>query len=88
MIAETKKAQTAAKKAEDAKPQARGAGRAAALRTYYTANVTDYKAFARHLWVEHPEVFEPVLDEVASKMASAGSRELPGVSIVEDRRVA
>jgi hypothetical protein len=88
LLAEAKKAEADAKKAENAKPQAKGAGRAASLRTYYVATVTDYKAFARHLWVEHPEVFEPFLDEIASKMASAGSRELPGVSIAEDRRVA
>jgi hypothetical protein len=88
LVAEAKQAEAAAKKAENAKPQAKGAGRAASLRTYYTANVTDYKAFARYLWVEHPDVLEPFLDELASKMASAGSRELPGVSIVEDRRVA
>lgn len=88
LVAEAKKAEAEAKKAENAKPQAKGAGRAASLRTYYTANVTDYKAFARHLWTQHPETFEPFLDDIASKMASAGSRELPGVSIVEDRRVA
>jgi len=49
LVAEAKKAEAEAKKAENAKPQAKGAGRAASLRTYYTANVTDYKAFARHL---------------------------------------
>jgi hypothetical protein len=88
LVAEAKKADAEAKKAEAAKPQAKGAGRAASLRTYYTATVTDYEAFARHLWTTHPETFEPFLDDIASRMASAGSRELPGVSIVEDRRVA
>ena len=88
LLAEAKKAEADAKKAENAKPQAKGVGRAASLRTYYVATVTDYKAFARHLWTTHPEVFEPFLDEIAARMASAGSRDLPGVSIVEDRRVA
>lgn len=88
LIAEAKAAEVAATKAENAKAQAKGVGRAASLRTYYVANVTNYKDFARYLWVTHPDVFEPFLDELASKMATAGSRELPGVSIVEDKRVA
>jgi hypothetical protein len=88
LVAEAKKAEAAAAKAENARPLAKGAGRAASLRTYYTATVTDYKAFARHLWTTHPETFEPFLDEIASRMASAGSRELPGVSITEEKRVA
>lgn len=88
LVADAKRADTIAKKAENAKPQAKGTGRAASLRTYWIATVTDYREFARHLWTQHPETFEPFLDDIASKMASAGSRELPGVSIVEDRRVA
>jgi hypothetical protein len=85
---EAEEAARAAAKAEKAKAHAKGVGRAATLRTYYVATVTDYREFARYLWKNYPETFEPFLDELASKMASAGSRSLPGVEITEDRRVA
>jgi hypothetical protein len=88
LLADAKRAEAAAKKAENATPQAKGAGRAASLRTYYVASVTDYREFARHLWVNHPDVFEPFLDDIAAKMAAAGSRDLPGVSFNEEKRVA
>lgn len=82
------KAEADAKKADNARPQAKGLGRAAALRTYYTAEVENYREFARFVWTNHMDDFQPMLDELARRYVAAGKHTLPGVTVHEDKRVA
>jgi len=82
------RAETAASRAEKDRAQAKGAGRAASLRTYQVAEVTDMRAFARFVWTDHFDLLDEFLRDVAQKMVGAGSRNLPGVDLREERRVA
>ncbi len=88
LLAEAKHAEAAATKAEKAKAQAKGIGRAASLRTYYTAEIIDARAFASFVWTEHRDEMRAFLDTLAKRLVDAGKHELPGVTVHEDRRVA
>jgi DNA repair exonuclease SbcCD ATPase subunit len=88
LLADAAIAEAQAKKAEKARPVAKGEGRAAGLRTYYRPEITDYRAFASYVWTNHMGDLSPMLDELAKRYVDAGKRALPGVVIHEDKRVA
>lgn len=86
-IREAEKALKEAEKASKAKANVTGgAGKAIGLRTVYTAEVTDYTAAARHLWVTNTEEFKALVDKLAQQHVNAGKRELPGVTVKEERK--
>jgi hypothetical protein len=88
LLIEAAKAEAQAKKAEAAKPQAKGVGRAASLRTYYVPEITDYREFARFVWQNGMDDLKPALDEIARQYVAAGRRAIPGVTVHEEKRVA
>lgn len=88
LLQDAQRAETAANRAEKDRAQAKGSGRAASLRTHYVAEVTDMRAFARFVWTDHFDLLDEFLRDVAQKMAGAGARNLPGVELREERRVA
>ena len=75
----------AAERAENAKANVRGDGKAVSLRTSYRPYVTDYTAFSRWAWWARRAEYETMLDELARKQARAT---IPGVEWTEVRSVA
>lgn len=88
LLQDAQRAETAANRAEKDRAQAKGSGRAASLRTYQIAEVTDMTAFARFIWTNHFDVLDEFLRTVAQKKVDAGARNMPGVELREERRVA
>lgn len=87
LVREAKEAETAARQASSAKAAAKGGGRAVTLRDYYTAEVTDYTAFARHAWGAHRSDMQDFLDALAKRIVDAGAHHgIPGVTVHHDRR--
>jgi len=77
-----------AAKAEKAKAHVEGDGRAIGLRSYWVATVTDHAELLR--WVKlhfAPDLRKWLADFAAAKVR-AGAREIPGVVIEQERRVA
>lgn len=85
---EADKAASVAGRAEKARPLAAGEGRATGLRTSWTATVTDYPAMLTWLRKRDPEALRAFLSDYASKAVRGGARDIPGVSIVSERKVA
>lgn len=77
-----------AKRADKWKPHAKGGSRAVGLRTYYTAEVTDAPAFARHVWQHHRTELDAFMAGLAQRLVDHGQRSIPGVIVKEERRVA
>ncbi len=87
LVREAKEADAAARKADNAKASAKGGGRAVTLRDYWTAEVTDYTAFARHAWSAHRSDMEAFLDALAKQIVDAGVHHgTPGVTVHHSRR--
>jgi len=88
LVLEAKQAEQNARAAANAKANAKGEGRAAGLRDRYTAEVTDYTAFARHVWLTHKSDMTAFLDSQASRLVATGIRSgLPGVTVHHERVV-
>lgn len=85
IAAEAKEADIAARRAENAKASAKGAGRAVTLRDKYTPEITDANAFARYIWTTHRAELDQFLAIQAGKLVAAGVREIPGVTIHHER---
>lgn len=85
---EAKQAEADARKAGNAKAAAKGEGRAVTLRDYYSAEVTDFTAFARFIWTDRPDDMRAFLASKATQLVDAGLRDLPGVKVNHDRRPA
>jgi hypothetical protein len=86
LVREAKAAEVDARKAANAKASAKGEGRAVGLRDRYTPEVTDYTAFARHVWTVHRSDMEDFLNIQAAKLVASGARgTLPGVTIHHER---
>ena len=82
-----RKAEIGAQSAENATPKVKNrAGRAIGLRTYYWPVLTDPVAAIRHYWPKHKEEFSEILIRLAQKDANAGVREIPGITITEEKR--
>jgi hypothetical protein len=77
----------AANKAEKAKPQATGGARAVGLRTSWTAEVTDYVAFGRWLWTNHPDEYRKMLDDFAGSFTVVRPA-IPGIIYHQERTAA
>ncbi|UHC16036.1 hypothetical protein LRS73_26755 [Methylobacterium currus] len=83
---EARRAEAAAGRAEKDRAVARGGARAVTLRTTYRAEVTDATAFARWAWVNCRDEIDTALADIASRQVAAGTRNIPGVAIHEDRK--
>jgi hypothetical protein len=76
----------AARKAEAAVNKADRS--ATGLRTYWTAQVTDYGALTAYLKKNRTEEFKAMLDDFVERAKNAGARQIPGVLIKEEKRAA
>lgn len=61
---------------------------ATGLRTYWTATVTDYGALLAYLKQSDKIALKLMLDDYAERQKNAGSRNIPGVAIEQERRAA
>lgn len=86
LVQEAKRAETEARRADSAKAQAKGEGRAVGLRDYYTPEITDATTFARHVWTAHRSDMETFLAGMATKLVASGVRTIPGVTVHHERR--
>lgn len=76
-------------KASKAKASATGgAGRALGLRTRLVAEVTDYTEAGRYMWAAHKSEFHALIADLAQQEVKAGKRNIPGVTVREERTVA
>jgi hypothetical protein len=89
-IEEAKRAEAAAQRAHNDKANAKGAGmaRAVSLRTTWRCTVEDRRAILNHIAKTAPDDLTAFLEEWAAKAVRAGSRELPGVNVYEERAAA
>lgn len=87
MVRDAKAAEADARRAENAKASAKGEGRAVTLRDYYTPEVTDATAFARHVWTVHRSDMTDFLNIMAAKIVASGIHSgIPGVEVKHERR--
>lgn len=85
-VQQARQAEDYARKAAKDKASAKGEGRAVTLRDRYTAEVTDYAEFARHVWANHRSDLFAFLDAQAKKICDAGVHHgTPGVAIHHER---
>lgn len=87
LAAAAKSAEAEARKADKERAHAKGGSRATGLRTYYTAEIADANEFARWVWLNHRAEMEAFLLEMAQRLVRSGQRGMPGVNVIEDRRV-
>ena len=85
-IAAAKRAQAEAVKAEKARPQVQGGARAISLRTYWTAEISDYFEALQHYSANQPEAFEALLMDLARKDLASGKRQIPGFVVKSEQR--
>lgn len=83
---EAKAAERAAAAAAREKGHARGGARAVGLRTHLESEVTDHQAFARYVWEHHQDSLRAFLDGFARELVRSGRRNLPGVTVHEEKR--
>lgn len=88
LVQEAKAAEASVRKVSNEKVGAKGFGRAATLRTYYKAEVTDYHKFASYAWLNCKDEMRVFLDDLAAKLVARGNHDIAGVEVKEDRRVA
>lgn len=88
LAAAAKKAEIAAKVAEKDTAKAKGgAGRATGLRSFYHADITDAREFARYVWVSHKAEMDEFLSTLAKRLVDQNhDRTIPGVTIREERK--
>lgn len=86
LVKESHEADKIARAAANAKASARGEGRAVTLRDVYTPEITDYTAFARYVWLSHPQDMKTFLGGFAASLVASGIREIPGVTVHHERR--
>lgn len=86
LVREAKQAEADARRAGNAKASAKGEGRAVSLRDKYTPEVTDFTAYARHVWTAHRSDMEDFLIAHAAKLVASGARSgIPGVNVKHER---
>lgn len=81
-------AERAANKADKAKAHATGGSRAIGLRSYWVAEITDRRELLAHYMRTRPADLEAWLQDQADKDVRAGIRNIPGVTVKEERRAA
>ena len=88
-FAETARAaDKAAGKVEKQKAHAKGGSRAIGLRTSYRAEITNETAFARFVWQSHRAKLTEFLAGLAQRLVNAKQREIPGVTVHEEKEAA
>ncbi|MCD1645214.1 hypothetical protein [Aurantimonas coralicida] len=80
-----KSADKVANRAAKDRAGAFGGARAASLRTRYRAEITDMREFARFVWVNHLPELEEFLQRIAQQRVDGKSRDIPGVTVVEQK---
>lgn len=63
-----------------------GVGRAVGLRTVYRAEIVDPIEFGRHCWANCRDDYLTFLSGQAKQLVDRGSRALPGVEIIEEKK--
>lgn len=87
LLADAKRADVAANKAEKARPQASGAARATTLRTTYRPELVNPADALRHYVAQRPDAIKACLQHLAEIDVRAGKHQIPGFSIHEERSV-
>jgi hypothetical protein len=87
LVTDAKRATTKANVAARARAQAAGGSRSTTLRTYWTAKIADGVTVARHYWADNRPACEAFFLSLAEADVRAGKRQIPGVTVTEDRRV-
>lgn len=77
-----------AKRAETAKVQVRGEGRAQGLRSFWSATLVDRREALLHYVKTWPPEIITALEILADQDVRAGKRQIPGFDVIEERRVA
>jgi hypothetical protein len=86
LVDEAKKANRTASRIENNTSKVGGAvGRAVSLRTHYAAEVTDANAFTRFIWLNYRADMAEFLGGFAKQLVDAGKRDLPGVTVHEEK---
>lgn len=84
-VDDAKAAKQRATRAAKDKGAAKGGTRAVTLRTIYVPSITDLTAAARHYWTTDRKALEALIFDLVKRDVYAGSREIPGVTITEER---
>lgn len=85
LVKAAKDAEAEARRADNAKAQAKGEGRAVGLRSRYVATLVDPALAARHYWVTRRPEVEAIFLDFAQDEASRGVKKIPGFEITEER---
>lgn len=88
MQKDAKAAAKDAARADKARPQAAGEGKALGLRSYWTHHITDRRELLNWVAKNDPDALTAMLDEYARRAVAGGTRWLPGVEITQEKRVA
>jgi hypothetical protein len=67
---------------------AKGGARAVSLRTRHRAEVTDPGAFAKYVWQHHRAALVEFLATLAQRLVDGKTRDIPGVTIHEEKSAA
>jgi hypothetical protein len=88
LVKDAKRADAAANRAEKDRPAvaSAGAGRAATLRSYWTAEMKDARKALTHYVATNPDAVKAFLQGLADVDVRNGKRSLPGFEVVEDKR--
>lgn len=76
-----------AKRIDNAKVNVAGTNRAASLRTYYSAEITDRRAALNWVAKFRPEELTDALLQIVNSAVKSGARNIDGVNVIETRRV-
>jgi hypothetical protein len=87
LLKEAERAEIEAKIAAKDKAHAHGGARAIGLRTSYRAEITDPVVFARYCWLNHNVEMLGFLMTIAQRLLDGKQRNLPGVTVHEERKV-
>ncbi|MGN8023027.1 hypothetical protein ACTJJ7_20170 [Phyllobacterium sp. 22229] len=88
LVRQAKEAEAYARKADNLKASVKSIGRAASLRTSHIAQITDPTVFARHCWLTQRSDVDAFFASLAQRLVDAKHRNIPGVSIIEEKKVA
>lgn len=87
LVKDAKKADAVANRAGRQTATAGGTlGRATGLRSYPVATITDFVLAARHYWTAAPDDMRALVQTLADKDATAGKRDIPGITITIEQR--
>jgi hypothetical protein len=85
MVEDAKAAEQAALRAEKQKAHAKGEGRATALRTVWTAKMTDKREAAKWAMNNYTDDFVAFIQDKADKAVRSGSRSIPGFNVSQEK---